>query len=145
MYTVVRFVDPLSRAEVLEQLGRALNQVAPGSYSGLDRGRRVGIRFSCGISNSDDWDQQQDAVIAFLGRCAPLVRASKELGIVVGFDMAIQIQGSEKLTITCFDVDHRLANVILNYGVSFMFSIYHEIEINDDPEVAGRDSLSQLP
>jgi 3-dehydroquinate synthetase len=131
MYTVFRVRDPLNRIELVEQVGRELNEIVPGSFTGLDRGKSVGTRFSCSILQSDDWEQHQDAMFRFMETCSGVLERSRGIGFAVSMDMAVDVEVSNRLRIMSFQIGMRLAEAIVRFQVPFTVSVYAPIKISE--------------
>ena len=120
MYTVIRFSDTAGTND-LPRLGEQLNQLVPGSYTGLDR---VPNRFSCSVCQEDDWALHHKAIIDILSRCAELITNAQEKGITIDVDVAVDPDDYCARMITELALDLDLVDLLSNLRVSLEISIY---------------------
>ncbi len=122
MYTVARFVDDEEKAlNVLEKLGRQMNGLIPGFFTGFDR---AGGRFSGVLEEGEDWSDHLDAIAAFLDKCAGAISDARNAGFSIEIDSAIEHEDYEDSPVTSFLLTSDVMEKMSARDVTFVFSVY---------------------
>ena len=88
MYTVIRFLATKESENSLTALGEQLNELVPGSYSGVSE--RGLMRFDVSVSRSSTWREHLNEIVEFLDRAAPVLEAARREGVQVHADVAVE-------------------------------------------------------
>jgi hypothetical protein len=121
MYSVIRFSG---RPEQLDSVGHSVNPLFPDSFDGLDH---VPGRFSCTISESDEWGEQRDTQIDWLRRLHSVLESAKDAGIRVSIDLAVYPEVYQARWLTELSLDQTLIELLHRYRVNFVVSVYGPI------------------
>lgn len=119
MFSVLRF-SGIADLSIMEVLGSRVNELIPGMYTGPDR---VPERFSCPISEDDDWGLQCSSIRDVVRTLAPLIREVRTCNVDVEVDVAIHPDDCKRW-LTELALDKALLQVLSENSVTIMFSLY---------------------
>lgn len=121
MYTLARFQSARKDASELKRLGERLNQVKRNTFVGLDR---IGGRFSCVISDSDDWREHARRMVRFLDIFKASIQLAARRGIEVEFDVAIEPEDAAGKPYISLDITRRMITRLAKDHVQLTFTYY---------------------
>lgn len=120
MFSVIRF-SKFADTERLHAAGAEINRLAPGSFTGPDR---VADRFSCVVSEDDDWENHCRAIERMITTLAPVIRNLVSAGIEMELDVAIDPDDYHGRLLTLFPLRRNLMKAIVDFEISLMLSLY---------------------
>lgn len=121
MYTVFRFTSDSLSSDVFERLGKTLNKVVPGAFTGL---RPKGDGFACELTDSDQWGSHRAAILDFIHQAGPMIVGAVREGVDVCVDVAIEPDDMKNKFYLSILVDPTLAEGLANSGVNLVLSFY---------------------
>lgn len=120
MYSVLRF-SGFSSTEHLHSSGAEVNLLVSGLFTGPDR---VQDRFSCSISEDDDWDSHCRSIENTLSNLSPVIRKCTSSGVNMQLDIAIDPEDYSGRLLTIFPLKESLLQSVLDANVKFVLSLY---------------------
>lgn len=121
MYTVVRFLAPTGRLSSVDEVGNLMNQIKPGTYSGL---RRAGDGFACDVAKDGDWAAHARAIEEFLDSFPLVFGKARELGVAVTFDVAVEPEDIHFSGVSVFRLPADLLARVAAARASMELSVY---------------------
>jgi len=121
MYSVIRFQDVTGNFD-MKALGEALNLVAPGLYTGMDR---VAGRFSCGICDDDDWKSHRDSIHKLLSDIRKQIQNIDKSLVDVEIDIALDFEDGKGSMFTEARMDTAFIRTISDIGIVICVTVYH--------------------
>ena len=124
MYIVLRFYSPSEGRQGLDSLillGESLNQIRPGTFSGLD-GRWNG--FSCDVCSLDSWNAHLQTIEEVLRAFTSVFKEASNRGIEVEFDVAVEPEDLHNKLYVAASLGVDLFKKLIDQKVGITFTFY---------------------
>jgi hypothetical protein len=87
MYTIVRFTAGVEVMGTLTNLGRSMNSLRPGIFTGI---RKQGDGFSCEVCTESSGDIHVTEVLRFISEFSAIIEHAIHVGASVTVDIAVE-------------------------------------------------------
>jgi hypothetical protein len=124
MYTVLRFLGEDVPRDVFSSLVKMLNDKQPGVFDCHFHRRCSG--FSCGVSDSSDWDSHVQQVEEYLALHEDVLRSARTFHVSLEMDICIHPDTDvpEGLISKTMPFPRGLIEQLLNSDIAFVVTVY---------------------
>ena len=123
MYTIVRFTSEPSLIGEIEELGRSMNLLRPGVFTGI---RKRGDGFACDISDDPAWGVHMREIQRFITEFNEAIGQALRVGASVTMDVAVEREDREGGgLILVLDWSSEELAAFASAGLRLEISMYH--------------------